>query len=113
MSRSFPKPVTMLPKVELPFSGATAYLSQAIDHQILFMEFAETIDLPEHSHGCQWGVVLEGQIDLCIGGMMGSYLKGDSYFIPDGISHSGRIHAGYADMTFFADKDRYKEKVEK
>lgn len=110
MSRVFPKPIQELPEAELPFKGAKAFLSQSENHQILFMEFEEDVELPEHHHGSQWGIVLEGQIDLCIGGMQGSYLKGDTYFIPDGVRHSGKIHAGYADMTYFGQKDRYKAK---
>jgi len=38
------------------------------------------------------------------------YKKGDRYFIPKGIEHSGKIYAGYADMTFFNQKDRFKVK---
>lgn len=72
------------------------------------MEFDEDVELPEHSHESQWGVVLEGRIDLVVNGVKRSYSKGDRYFIPKGVSHSGRIYAGYADMTFFNQPDRYK-----
>jgi quercetin dioxygenase-like cupin family protein len=74
------------------------------------MEFTEDVDLPEHAHESQWGIVLEGRIDLIIGGVKKSYLKGDRYFIPKGVKHSGKIYAGYADITFFDQVDRYKEK---
>lgn len=71
------------------------------------MEFSKDADLPEHSHAAQWGVVLEGRIDLVINGVSGTYNKGDRYFIPTGVKHSGRIYAGYADITFFDQTDRY------
>jgi quercetin dioxygenase-like cupin family protein len=71
------------------------------------MQFHEDIDLLEHSHESQWGIVLEGKIELCIDGETNTYCKGDRYFINKGVKHSGKIFAGYADMTFFDQKDRY------
>ena len=103
----FPEPVLKLPKADIPIKGCSAYLSQGEGHQVIFMEFSEDADLPEHSHAAQTGFVLEGRIDLVIGGAKGTYLKGDRYFIPEGVKHSGKIHAGYADITFFAQCDRY------
>jgi quercetin dioxygenase-like cupin family protein len=55
-------------------------------------------------------VVLEGKIRLTIGGMTREYQKGDRYFIPKGVLHSGKIYAGYADVTFFNQGDRYQKK---
>ena len=106
----FPDPVRNFPQADIPLRGVTAYLSQAENHQILFMEFSEDVDLPEHSHESQWGIVLEGKIELVIGGVRNTYQKGDRYFIPKGVEHSGRIFTGYADMTFFDQADRYKVK---
>jgi hypothetical protein len=31
-------------------------------------------------------------------------------FIPKGAKHSAKIYAGYADVSFFNEKDRYKAK---
>ncbi len=107
----FPDPIRQLPKANIPLDGVTAYLSQGNGHQIIFMEFARDINLPEHAHAGQWGVVLEGTIELCIGGIPLRYKKGDRYYIPEGVPHSGKISAGYADMTFFDQADRYQEKV--
>lgn len=106
----FPPPIQKLPQADIPLKGLTAYLSQSADHQILFMEFTEDVDLPEHSHAGQLGIVLEGRIDLVIAGVPHTFRKGDRYYIPEGTLHSGRIHAGYADITFFDQKDRYQPK---
>lgn len=113
MPEIFPPSITSLPEADIPLKGVKAYLSQGPDHQILFMEFAEDVSLPEHSHGVQWGIVLEGQIELVIDGVRHKFTKGDKYFIPAAARHSAKIHAGYADITFFADKDRYKAKLRK
>jgi quercetin dioxygenase-like cupin family protein len=106
----FPEPILNLPEANLPFEGVKAYLSQGPDHQIIFMEFTHDVMLPEHQHASQWGIVLEGEIELEIGGVKKTYRKGDRYFIPEGVKHSGKIFAGYADMTYFDQKDRYEVK---
>ncbi len=110
MSNIFPDPILNLPKADIPMKGLKAYLSQASDHQILFMEFDEDIEVSEHFHESQWGIVLEGRIELIIKGIKKVYTKGDRYFIPEGVKHSAKIYAGYSDITFFNQKDRYKAK---
>lgn len=110
MSNIFPEPITNLPEADIPLAGIKAYLSQADTHQIVFMEFAEDVDLPEHAHAAQIGIVLEGQIDLVIDGKKHTFTKGDRYYIPAGVKHSGKIYAGYADITFFDEPDRYTAK---
>jgi quercetin dioxygenase-like cupin family protein len=69
MSEIFPEPIRNLPLADVPLDGLKAYLSQAEEHQILFMQFSEDVELPEHSHDSQWGVVLEGKIDFTIDGV--------------------------------------------
>lgn len=106
----FPEPILNLPEADIPLKGIKAYLSQGPNHQVFFMEFREDTDLPEHSHESQWGVVLEGKIELVIDGVKNTYQKGDRYFIPRGVKHYGKIYAGYADITYFDQKDRYRVK---
>ena len=108
MNSIFPEPVAELPLADIPLDGVEARLSQGEDHQILFMTFSEDVDLPEHSHEAQWGLVLEGEIELTIDGRKSTFVKGDRYYIPAGVVHSGKVFSGYADVTFFNEKDRYK-----
>ena len=108
MNTIFPEPIGNLPKADIPMEGLKAYLSQAENHQIVFMEFETDVDLSEHSHASQFGIVLEGKIDLNIGGKQHTFVKGDRYFIPGGTIHSGKIYAGYADVSFFDEPSRYK-----
>ena len=107
MTNVFPEPIRNLPEADIPLKGVKAYLSQSENHQIIFMEFDEDVELLEHSHAAQVGIVLEGKIDLVIDGIKRTYTKGDRYYIPEGVIHSGRIYAGYADITFFDEPDRY------
>jgi len=110
LSEIFPEPIRKLPEADIPLTGLKAFLSQSENHQIIFMEFNEDVELPEHSHESQWGIVLEGKIDLVIDGIKHTYSKGNRYFIPKGVKHSAKIYAGYADITFFNEKNRYRRK---
>ena len=107
MDQVFPEPIRNLPEADIPFEGLTAYLSQSDTHQILFMQFEKDAELSEHAHAAQVGIVLEGSIELVIGGHKHSFTKGDRYYIPEGVKHSGRVSAGYADITFFGEPNRY------
>jgi quercetin dioxygenase-like cupin family protein len=109
----FPEVIQDLPMVELGLPGAAAWLSQDDGHQILFMRFTLEAVIPPHAHAAQWGVVLEGRIDLTIGGEARTFGRGDRYFIPAQTEHSAHIHAGYADITFFADPARYRARQAK
>ena len=103
----FPEHIRNLPEADISIKGVKAYLSQSDDHQILFMQFTEDVELPEHAHGAQAGFVLEGRIDLVVEGERRTYIKGDRYFIPAGAKHSVKVYKGYADVTFFAEPARY------
>ena len=74
------------------------------------MSFEYDAEIPEHSHEAQWGVVLDGRLDLTINGRKVPYSKGDTYFIPKGVKHSASIKKGYKDLTLFDQKDRYGSK---
>jgi mannose-6-phosphate isomerase-like protein (cupin superfamily) len=107
MSAVFPQAIAALPEADVPLAGVRAYLSQSDGHQILFMEFERDVTVPSHSHGDQWAIVVAGRIDLVIAGERRTFRKGDCYFIPAGVEHSASVSAGYADVTFFADRARY------
>ncbi len=77
MNQVFPDPIRNLPEADIPIDGIKAYLSQSDSHQIIFMEFEKDVDLPEHSHAAQIGIVLEGKIEMTINGEKTVYNKGD------------------------------------
>lgn len=106
----FPQIITDLPRADVPLAGARAYLFQGENKQLVFMTFPEDVDVPEHSHAAQWGVVLAGEIELTIGGETNTFRKGDTYFIPAGAAHRARIKGGSSLQDLFDQKDRYRPK---
>jgi quercetin dioxygenase-like cupin family protein len=103
----FPDIITSLPVADLAVQGCNAHLLQGQKMQVLFMEFHENTEVPEHDHEAQWGVVLDGEIELTIDEEKHVFKKGDSYYIPKGIRHSAKIKKGYSDVTVFNEEDRY------
>lgn len=110
MAFDFPKLIVDLPEADIAFKGLKGWISQGKDHQIVFFDIEPIGEVGEHSHGAQWGIVIEGEMELTIEGNTNTYKKGDSYFIPDKALHSAVFKARTKVLDFFADKDRYKEK---
>jgi len=106
----FPDIITNLQEADISIEGVHAYLVQGKNQQILFMTFENKVEVPEHTHDAQWGVVLDGEIELTIGGRKNIVKKGDTYFIPKGVKHSAKIKKGYKDIILFDQKDRYEVK---
>ncbi len=74
------------------------------------MSFDEDVEVAKHSHNAQWGVVLEGEMELTMGGVIQVLKKGDTYSIAKDEVHSAKIKEGYKDLTLFDQKDRYLKK---
>lgn len=106
----FPEIITKLPEADIPIEGVHSHLFQSKDQQFIFMSFDKDVQVPEHSHEGQWGVVLDGEIELTVAGKKSTFKRGDTYFIPKGVKHGARIKKGYKDLTLFDQNDRYKAK---
>lgn len=105
----FPEIITRHKSAYIPLEGVNSKLVQAGDQQFIFMEFDNDVEVPDHFHEAQWGVVLDGEMELTIAGEPRVLRKGDSYFIPKDVVHSAKIKAGYKDLTLFDQADRYQE----
>ncbi len=106
----FPAMITNLPEVDIPFAGVKGWLLQGVDKQVVFFEVQPTAAIPEHAHGEQWGIVVEGAMELAISGVKKIYQKGDCYHIPQGAVHSVKPQTLLKVIDFFADVSRYKSK---
>ena len=106
----YPKMINDLPEADIPFDGVKGWLMQGENQQIVFMDIAPIGEVTEHSHSAQFGMVLEGEMSLTIGGDTKRYTKGDTYFIPNGVPHSAVFHSQVKVMDMFDEKERYKAK---
>ena len=104
------KLISKFPEANIPIDGVLSRLIQAEEQQFIFMEFEKDIEVPSHSHNAQWGIVLDGEMEITISGKIYNLKKGDTYFIEKDEIHSAKIKAGYKDLTLFDQVDRYKEK---
>jgi quercetin dioxygenase-like cupin family protein len=103
---AFPPFITALP-APLTSADIDAHIVPSEHVLTMFYEAAGEIDVPEHAHGAQWGVVLAGRLELDIDGTSFTYGAGDTYYVPDGARHRARLSAGYVGIDVFADADRY------
>jgi len=104
---SIPDFLLNLPTIDIPIPGATGTLLQGVGQQVVFVEFDETVDVPEHSHQEQWEFVVTGKIELRIGGETIVHTTGDNFFVPADVSHGATVHAGYKALIVFNAPDRY------
>jgi len=100
--------ITRLPLAEVPFPGVDGYMVRSSDGLVVFFHFKEEAIVPPHSHGAQWGTVLEGEVELTLSGVTQVRRPGDSYDIGNGEIHSARVAAGTRLVEFFEEPDRYR-----
>ena len=106
----YPDLITSLPEANIPFKGVRGWISQSVNHQVVYMDIEPIGEVAEHSHAAQWGYVLEGEMKLRIDGVEKTYLKGDSYYIPENVIHSAVFETRTFIMDVFAERNRYKQK---
>ncbi len=107
----FPAVFERLPEAEVPIPGVKVRLLRGPTASAIFWEATQDTSVPEHRHGGQWGVVLEGEIRLTVGGKARACRKGDEYYIPPGVPHAADLKAGARVIDFFDDPDRYRAKA--
>ena len=102
----FPDFIDALPVPESPVP-MTARIVPSEHVLTMFYSVPDDVEIPEHAHGAQWGVVLEGEMSMTIDGSEHVYRRGDTYYVPPGAVHLTRITAGYRGIDVFADARRY------
>jgi len=112
LKQGFPKIITDLPEADIQFKGVRGWIAQGESHQIVFFEIEPFGEVSEHSHDSpQWGIVVEGEMELTIDNKTKVYERGDEYFIPVQKKHSAKFLNKFRAIDFFGEKMRYKPKV--
>ena len=106
----YPEMIHSLPEIEIPINGIRGWLLQSTNKQVVFFEIEPVGIMPDHSHCSQWGIVVDGEMELTIDDQTKIYRKGDSYFIPAGIVHSANFPTKVMVIDVFDDPERYKIK---
>ncbi len=102
--------IKALPQPDIAFPGAEAFMITGSRGQVVFFDLPAGASVPPHSHGAQWGIVVEGELELTIGGETAIYQKGDTYYVPEGVEHSATTKTHCRAIDVFADPDRYQER---
>lgn len=103
----FPRFIEELPEADIPYEGLRGYALQGDRGLVVFSEADTEVNVVEHSHGDQWGIVLEGRVDYIVAGRTQHYYAGDTYFIPAGVPHGVKFYPGARSVDIFSDRDRY------
>jgi quercetin dioxygenase-like cupin family protein len=106
----YPEIITSLPQADIPFKGLQGWLLQGECQQLVFLEIEPIGKVSEHTHSAQFGVVLDGEMTLTIGGVAKTYRRGDAYFIPEGVSHSAEFPSKVFALDLFNEPERYRAK---
>jgi quercetin dioxygenase-like cupin family protein len=65
-------------------------------------------EVPEHFHNyAQWGIVIEGRMELIVNGKTRICEKGDEYVILSGAKHYAKFLSNSRVIDFFSEKSRY------
>lgn len=86
------------------------WLLQGDTGQVLYHESDAEVQVPEHTHGEHWGIVLRGRIELVIEDRIRLFAKGDVYHIPAGARHRAHIYPGFRAVEHLSERDGYRTK---
>jgi quercetin dioxygenase-like cupin family protein len=109
--QGFPEVITLLPEADIQFKGIRAWLLQGDRQQLVFFDMEPFAQVPEHCHDYpQWGIMIEGKMELTIEGKPRICEKGDEYVIPAQAKHYARFLTKSRVIDLFSEKSRYRPK---
>jgi quercetin dioxygenase-like cupin family protein len=106
----YPGWIKSLPEIDIPLEGVRGWLLQAEGRQAVFFDIDPIGEIPIHTHGAQFGIVIEGEMSLTIDGETRRYTSGDAYCIPAGAEHGAVFHSRVRVIDFFDEPARYSPK---
>ena len=94
--------------VDSPLASLRGWMLQNDRALAMFYEIPDGVEVPEHAHGAQWGVVLEGTMEFTIGGETRSLRRRRDVLRTGSARRTApSSHPGYVGIDVFADADRY------
>ena len=106
----YPDMLLRLPDADVPYSGVDVRLLRGPGACAIFLEALTDVTVPEHRHGDQWGLVVEGEMRLMIGGENRACHRAESDTIPFGTPHAAKLAKGTRVIDVFDDPDLYRPK---
>ena len=97
----WPEFVNDWPEARMEMEGLSGRILKGDRGWIIFMAADRDIFVPAHHHGAQWGVVLDGRMELTIYDRTRIYERGETHFIPAGVEHSAALYSGWRGLYVF------------
>lgn len=97
----WPTFVESWPETRMEFDGLRGW---ALKHErgfAIFMAADRDVRIPMHHHGAQWGIVLQGEMELTVADQTRVYRRGEAHFIPEGVDHEALLRAGWRGLYLF------------
>lgn len=101
----FPDVLRRLPEGKLS-AGLKARVLQGPLSQCVLVEAEREVLVPDHVHSEEWGLVIEGEIEMMIAGKKEVHRAGDEHFIPAQVVHSFRFEPGTRSLHYFNEPNR-------
>lgn len=107
---NYPAFMKQFPLLDIPFPAdvVEAHAIRSDAGLVVYFDVHKDCSVPPHSHLGQWGMLIDGEIELTVDGVTRTCRKGDTWDIPAGVVHSAVMKAGAKVMDIFEEPDRYK-----
>lgn len=105
MDNIIPAFVEFFPKVKLDIEGLDGWTLKCQQARVAILKAHQNVLVPRHHHNAQWGIVLDGEMELTIGDETTTYRPGDCHFIPAGVEHEATLYAGWTGLYIFPNCD--------
>jgi quercetin dioxygenase-like cupin family protein len=109
--RGYPNVIKNLPEADIPSEGIKAWTLQGETHQLVFYQMETNAIIPEHIHEyAEWGMVIEGEIELTVEGKTRNVKKGDEWLTPARAKHKWASLTKSRVIGLFSERARYRTK---
>lgn len=97
----WPSFVNRWPKAPMEIEGLSGRILKGEQGWIIFMAADHDVSVPAHRHGAQWGLTLDGRMELIIGDQTRNFERGETHFIPAGVEHAAVLYGGWRGLYVF------------